>query len=113
MRVRPKVPLAIPLTLMIFLIVEVVLALAQAWVLMALVGVVSVALLIWLSTRWGRSIAPEVQRATTDSGYRPYFEPEWPRWFRLADPKFAGMAMAVVAIGLVVFVLIVLVAAKA
>ena len=62
-----------------------------------------------IALRWGRQIGPQLRAARAPGDPVPFLDVRWPRWFKLADPKFVGLLTLGAFLGLCAFALVVLV----
>lgn len=109
MRVTAKVPPAIPVVIVAICVAGAIAGVAGLWVILGAAVIIGTALLALLARRWGRSLSGEFSAAQAATGRRPYLEPQWPRWFKIADPKFGALLMVGLAMGLLVLVLLALI----
>jgi hypothetical protein len=111
-RIVAKVPAAVPVVIVLMFFVDFVGGLVGSWTLVIAATVVGSTVIIALARRWGHNLGGELEAARERTGTRPYIEPVWPRWFKLADPKFDGLLMTGLAVGLTVAAVIALVISR-
>jgi hypothetical protein len=103
MRVAARVPTAVVWAMALMFVVAVIGGVLEVWSLVVADVVVGSIVIVALARRWGRSLPGDLEAARAGSGTPPYIEPVWPRWFKIADPKFGGLLMAGLAIALTIF----------
>ena len=112
MRVVAKAPTGIVWTITLMLVVAFVGGLLGMWPVVVAAAVVGSIVTIALAQRWGRSLGSELEAARAQSGTRPYIDPAWPRWFKFADPKFGGLFMVGLAVGLTIILVVALLVSR-
>jgi hypothetical protein len=112
MRLAAKAPAGIVWTITLMIVVDVVGSLLGIWPLVVASAIAGSIVIIALARRWGHGLRGEFEAARVQSGTRPYIDPVWPRWFKLADPKFGGVLMVGMMVGLTIILVIALLVSR-